>query len=147
MKWLLHKFYRPVRPNHGDPQGETEMLLPPPPGRSKIVCFLTLLGGKKVTFLLFFRQKEGACTPLKIFALPWKKVCGSPWTKLWLFLHRRSAITDAHLIIECKTYMFKNYHFETRQLQKLWFRKHPITWLGSGLGVWGWNPLLRHVKD
>jgi hypothetical protein len=42
--------------------------------------FLDFLG-KLVSFLLFFRQKVGSC-PWKIFALPWKKVCGRPCARL-----------------------------------------------------------------
>ena len=52
--------------------------------------------GKNSIFLLFFKQKVGSCPPpWKNFALPWKKVCGRPWSgqvefmgdKLFCFLN------------------------------------------------------------
>jgi hypothetical protein len=49
--------------------------------------------GKIVSFLLFFREKVGFCPPWKIFALPWKKVCGRPWD--WLGMENQADIHRA----------------------------------------------------
>ncbi len=68
---------------HWRPQGRARgALAPPPPGRPKIVffvLFLDFLAKNSIFFVVFFGKKQVlAPPPLKIFALPWKKVCGRP---------------------------------------------------------------------
>jgi len=49
---------------------------PPPLAGQKLYVF-RLFFGKILSYLLVFRQKVGSCPPpWKIFAIPWKKVCG-----------------------------------------------------------------------
>ncbi len=62
--------------------GQGGHLRPPPLLAGQELYVFRVFLGKTVSFSLFFRQKVGSCPPpWKIFALPWKKVCGRPCVK------------------------------------------------------------------
>jgi len=50
-----------------------------PLGRQKIFFFSTFLDEKSMFLGIFLANSMYLPPPLENFALPWKKVCGSPW--------------------------------------------------------------------